>query len=80
MTPNVVDITFLILKILAVFVALLVGAILIVPRMLHAERLWRSRGSIEGIVTASFFGASAIAAIVGLSPIVGSFCCRNGCS
>jgi Kef-type K+ transport system membrane component KefB len=73
MTPNVVDITFLILKILAVFVALLVGAILMVPKMLHAEKLWRSRGSIEGIVTASFFGASAIAAIVGLSPIVGAF-------
>jgi Kef-type K+ transport system membrane component KefB len=73
MTPNIVDITFLILKILGVFVALLVGAILIVPKMLHAERLWRSRGSIEGIVTASFFGASGIAAIVGLSPIVGAF-------
>lgn len=73
MTPNILDITFLILKILGVFVALLVGAILIVPKMLHAERLWRSRGSIEGIVTASFFGASGIAAIVGLSPIVGAF-------
>jgi Kef-type K+ transport system membrane component KefB len=73
MTPNIVDITFLILKILGVFVALLVGAILIVPKLLHAERLWRSRGSIEGIVTASFFGASGIAAIVGLSPIVGAF-------
>jgi Kef-type K+ transport system membrane component KefB len=32
-----------------------------------------ARGSIEGIVTASFFGASAIAAGVGLSPIVGAF-------
>jgi Kef-type K+ transport system membrane component KefB len=73
MTPNIVDITFLILKILGVFVALLVGAILIVPKMLHAEKLWKSRGSIEGIVTASFFGASGIAAIVGLSPIVGAF-------
>jgi Kef-type K+ transport system membrane component KefB len=73
MTPNILDITFLILKILGVFVALLIGAILMVPKMLHAERLWRSRGSIEGIVTASFFGASGIAAIVGLSPIVGAF-------
>ena len=73
LTPNIVDITFLILKILGVFVVLLVGAILIVPKMLNAERLWRSRGSIEGIVTASFFGASGIAAIVGLSPIVGAF-------
>src|SRR6185503_5220943 len=73
MTPNILDITFLILKILGVFVALLIGAILMVPKMLHTERLWRSRGSVEGIVTASFFGASGIAAIVGLSPIVGAF-------
>ena len=73
MTPNIVDITFLILKILGIFVALLVGAVFIIPKILHTERLWKSRGSIEGIVTASFFGASGIAAIVGLSPIVGAF-------
>jgi Kef-type K+ transport system membrane component KefB len=73
MTPNIFDIIFLILKILGIFVALLVGAVIIIPKILHAERLWKSRGSIEGIVTASFFGASGIAAIVGLSPIVGAF-------
>ena len=73
MTPDFVDITFLILKILGIFVALLIGAIFIMPKILHAERLWKSRGSIEGIVTASFFGASGIAAAVGLSPIVGAF-------
>ena len=71
--PNIIDIIFLILKILAIFAALLIGAILIIPRILRAERLWKARGSIEGIVTASFFGASAIAAAVGLSPIVGAF-------
>jgi Kef-type K+ transport system membrane component KefB len=73
MTPNISDITFLIIKILGIFIALLVGAIVIIPRILHAERLWKSKGSIEGIVTASFFGASGIAAILGLSPIVGAF-------
>ena len=73
LSPNVIDVIFLILKILAIFAALLIGAIVVVPRILHAERLWKARGSIEGIVTASFFGASAIAAIVGLSPIVGAF-------
>jgi Kef-type K+ transport system membrane component KefB len=72
-TPNIIDITFLIIKVLGIFVALLVGAVVIIPKILHADRLWKSRGSIEGIVTASFFGASAIAAIVGLSPIVGAF-------
>jgi Kef-type K+ transport system membrane component KefB len=73
MAPNVFDIIFLILKILGIFAALLIGAVVIIPKILHTERLWKARGSIEGIVTASFFGASAIAAAVGLSPIVGAF-------
>ena len=73
MDPNIFDIIFLILKILGIFVALLIGAIIIIPRIVNSERLWKARGSVEGIVTASFFGASAIAAAVGLSPIVGAF-------
>ena len=72
-TPDIMEITFLILKILGLFVALLVSSILIVPRILHRERLWKSQGSIEGITTAIFFGAAGIAALVGLSPIVGAF-------
>ena len=72
-TPEIMDISFLILKILGLFVALLVGSILIVPRILHRERLWKSQGSIEGITTAIFFGGAGIAALVGLSPIVGAF-------
>jgi Kef-type K+ transport system membrane component KefB len=73
MAPNVIDIIFLILKILAIFAGLLIGAIIIIPRIVNTEKLWKARGGIEGIVTASFFGASAIAAGVGLSPIVGAF-------
>ncbi|MFN2435368.1 MAG: cation:proton antiporter [Nitrososphaeraceae archaeon] len=73
MTPNIIDIIFLILKVLGIFAVLLIGAIIIIPKILHAESLWKARGSIEGIVTGSFFGASAIAAAAGLSPIVGSF-------
>lgn len=73
LSPDIIEVIFLILKILGIFAVLLVGALLIVPRILHAERLWKAKGSIEGIVTASFFGASAIAAAVGLSPIVGAF-------
>jgi Na+:H+ antiporter len=52
---------------------MLIGSILLVPRLLHVQRLWKSKGSIEGIVTASFFGAAGIAAFMGLSPIVGGF-------
>jgi len=72
-TPNVIDITFLILKILGLFAVLLIGAIIVVPRILHVERLWRSEGSVEGVTTAAFFGTAGIAAFVGLSPIVGAF-------
>jgi Kef-type K+ transport system membrane component KefB len=73
LAPDILEITFLILKILGLFVALLVGAFIIVPRILHVEKLWRSEGSVEGITTAAFFGAAGIAAFVGLSPIVGAF-------
>lgn len=72
-TPAILDITFLILKTLGFFAILLIGAVILIPKILHVERLWRSEGSIEGITTASFFGVAGIAAFVGLSPIVGAF-------
>jgi Kef-type K+ transport system membrane component KefB len=72
-TPALADVTFLILKILGLFAALLIGSVIIIPRILHIERLWRSEGSMEGITTAAFFGAAGLAASVGLSPIVGAF-------
>jgi Na+:H+ antiporter len=71
--PDVVEITLLVLYILGIFAALLAGAVFIVPRILHVERLWKSKGSIEGLVTAAFFAAAGIAAFAGLSPIVGAF-------
>ena len=71
--PDVVEITLLILYILGIFAALLIGAVFLVPRILHVERLWKSKGSIEGLVTAAFFAAAGIAAFAGLSPIVGAF-------
>jgi Kef-type K+ transport system membrane component KefB len=72
-SPAIMDITFLILKILGLFAVLLIGSVLLIPRILHIERLWRSEGSMEGVTTAAFFGAAGLAAFVGLSPIVGSF-------
>jgi len=72
-SPDLVEVTLLILYILGVFAALLIGAVFLVPRILHVERMWKSRGSIEGMATAAFFAAAGIAAFIGLSPIVGSF-------
>src|ERR687890_894254 len=57
-TPDIVNITFLISKILLLFAALLIGSIFIVPKILHREKLWKSQGSIEGITTAMFFATA----------------------
>ena len=71
--PAILDITLLIMQVLGTFAAILIVSVLIIPRVLHTERLWKSKGSLEGIVTAAFFAAAGIAAFLGLSPIVGAF-------
>ncbi|HJS83388.1 MAG TPA: cation:proton antiporter [Nitrososphaera sp.] len=71
--PAILDIMLLIMQVLGTFAAILIVSVLVIPRILHTERLWKSKGSLEGIITAAFFGAAGIAAFVGLSPIVGAF-------
>jgi Kef-type K+ transport system membrane component KefB len=71
--PAIFDIVLLIMQVLGTFAAILVVSVLVIPRVLHTERLWKSKGSLEGIITAAFFAAAGIAAFVGLSPIVGAF-------
>lgn len=67
-----VNVIFVILQVLGFFAALLIGSIVIIPRIV-ARKLWRAEGSVEGIATALFFGAAALAGSIGLSPIVGAF-------
>ncbi|MFB5631237.1 MAG: cation:proton antiporter [Nitrosopumilaceae archaeon] len=69
---NVVDVTFTILQVLGFFAVMLITAIIVIPRIV-TPRLWRAKGSVEGIATALFFGAAALAGSIGLSPIVGAF-------
>jgi Kef-type K+ transport system membrane component KefB len=71
--PAIFDIILLIMQVLGTFAAILIVSVLVIPRILHTERLWKSKGSLEGIVTAAFFAAAGIAAFLGLSPIVGAF-------
>ena len=69
---DLVDIAFTILKVLGFFAAILITAIVVIPKVI-TPRIWKASGSVEGIATASFFGAAAIAGLLGLSPIVGAF-------
>ena len=69
---DIMDVIFTILQVLGFFVVMLIASVFIIPRVV-TPRLWKARGSIEGIATACFFGAAALAGMIGLSPIVGAF-------
>ena len=43
-SPAIIDITFLVLKILGLFAVLLVGSVVIIPRILHVEKIMAFRG------------------------------------
>ena len=67
-----VHIFLVIVQVLGFFAVLLVGSLIIIPRIV-ARKMWKAEGSVEAIATALFFGAAALAGIIGLSPIVGAF-------
>jgi Kef-type K+ transport system membrane component KefB len=69
---DIMNITITILQVLGFFAIILVVAVLVIPKFI-TPRLWKAKGSVEGIATASFFGTAALAGLVGLSPIVGAF-------
>ncbi|ABK77779.1 Kef-type K transport system, membrane components [Cenarchaeum symbiosum A] len=66
------EVIIVILEVLGFFGAMLIASVVIIPRLV-TPRLWKAKGSVEGIVTAVFFGAAALAGTIGLSPIVGAF-------
>ncbi|NIM25550.1 MAG: cation:proton antiporter [Nitrosopumilaceae archaeon] len=66
------DVMITILQVLGFFGAMLIVAVIVIPRVI-SPRIWKAKGSVEGIATASFFGAAALAGSIGLSPIVGAF-------
>jgi len=69
---EITEVTITILQVLGFFAAMLIAAIVVIPKVV-TPKLWKAKGSVEGIVTASFFGAAALAGSIGLSPIVGAF-------
>ena len=69
---DIMTVTITILQVLGFFAAMLIAAVVVIPRII-TTKLWKAKGSVEGIVTAAFFGAAALAGSIGLSPIVGAF-------
>jgi Kef-type K+ transport system membrane component KefB len=69
---DIMNVTITILQVLVFFAIMLVVTVIVIPKFIN-PRLWKAKGSVEGIATASFFGAAALAGSIGLSPIVGAF-------
>ncbi len=69
---DITEVTVTILKVLGFFAIMLITAVIIIPKVI-TPRLWKAKGSVEGIATAAFFGAAAVAGLLELSPIVGAF-------
>lgn len=72
MTPDVLEIMFIIFKVLGFFAAMAIVTVFVIPKVV-GSKMWKAGGSIEGVATAAFFGAAGIAASIGLSPILGAF-------
>ncbi len=71
--PEILNIALLTGQALFAWMALLLGAVFILPRFINTTRLSKTDGLSEVAATAGCFGLSAIAAAFGLSPIVGAF-------
>ena len=69
---DITEVTITILQVLGFFAIMLIVAVLVIPKVI-TPRIWKAKGSVEGIATAAFFGAAALAGSIGLSPIVGAF-------
>ena len=69
---DITEIVITILQVLGFFAIMLIVAVVVIPKVI-TPRLWKAKGSVEGIATAAFFGAAALAGSIGLSPIVGAF-------
>ena len=69
---DITEVTITILQVLGFFAIMLIVAVVVIPKVI-TPRLWKAKGSVEGIATAAFFGAAALAGSIGLSPIVGAF-------
>ncbi|MAG11267.1 MAG: sodium:proton exchanger [Parcubacteria group bacterium] len=71
--PDPVQIIGVTVAAVGIWFVMLVAAVFILPRVVKVTTLWKSEGVVEPLATALAFGLAALAAIVGLSPIVGAF-------
>ena len=81
--PSLETILFEISKSLILWIILLLGSVFLLPKIVHAVAVTKptsleSRGTKQATALGSAFGIAAIAASIGLNPIVGAFAAGMG--
>jgi Kef-type K+ transport system membrane component KefB len=72
-TPSPLETVLVILRTLGLWLALLLSVVYIGSRLLTYSKTWNAKGTIEIAATALCFGSAALAAVIGLNPIIGAF-------
>ncbi len=67
------DVVFVVGESLALFLVMIAVSTFVLPRFISITARGKSETTVEAAATASCFGAAALAAYIGLSPIVGGF-------
>ena len=77
-TITVLGVIQVIASSLALWLGITIFLAIILPRIINFMSKGTSEGPLEAAATAACFGASALAAVLGLSPIVGAFAAGMG--
>jgi len=72
-TPSLRETLWVLVRTLGLWIVLMVCVVSIGSRAVYYTRRWYARGTIEIAATALCFGSAALAAVIGLHPIVGAF-------
>jgi Kef-type K+ transport system membrane component KefB len=76
--PPALDIIGRLVVIVGVWLTLLLGLVFAVPRFFRLIPSWSVAGTEEALSTAVCFGSASLAAVLGLSPIVGAYAAGMG--
>jgi Kef-type K+ transport system membrane component KefB len=72
-TPSIPEVIFLLARTLGLWLILLLGIVFFGSRFVNIAERGRAAGTIEVVATSLCFGSAALAAYLGLHPIVGAF-------
>lgn len=72
-TPGVTEVGLVLARALGLWLLLLLGVVFLGSRLVNMAKRLRAAGTIEVVATSLCFGSAALAASIGLHPIVGAF-------